>query len=263
MQQPQFKNLVGVHAPSASVSAVTFFGTVQRCFTFFAASTHRWDVLKSNCSVTVKLAVDTRWSARKDAVSCLKKVFSRVVDTLEILTDEEETQETREEAGLLLSALQTFPFLCFLYMWDPILSEVDITQKYLQQKDLDLIQCASKIRNLDEFLQRQGMAERGVSTESWDVVNLLQWIAQCKLQETVPNLIIAIRIYLTMAVSVASCERSFSKLKLIKTYLRSTMGQNRLTNLAILSIEREQTEGLDFDEVINQFASTKSRKAFL
>ena len=40
-------------------------------------------------------------------------------------------------------------------MWEPIFSEVDITQKYLQQKDLDLIQCASKIRNLDDFLQRQ------------------------------------------------------------------------------------------------------------
>ena len=63
--------------------------------------------------------------------------------------------ETREEAGLLLSALQTFSFLFFLYMWEPILSEVVITQKYLQQKDLDLIQCASKIRNLDEVLQRQ------------------------------------------------------------------------------------------------------------
>ena len=29
-------NLAGVHAASASVSAVTFFGTVQRCFTFFS-----------------------------------------------------------------------------------------------------------------------------------------------------------------------------------------------------------------------------------
>ena len=107
------------------------------------------------------------------------------------------------------------------------------------------------------------MTERGVSTESWDVVNLLQLMAQCKLQETIPNLIIAIRIYLTLGVSVASCERSFSTLKLIKTYLRSTMGQNRLTNLAILSIERVRTESLDFDEVIDQFASTKSRKAFV
>ena len=107
------------------------------------------------------------------------------------------------------------------------------------------------------------MTERRVSTESWDVVNLLQLMAQYKLQETAPNLIIAMIIYLTLAVSVALCERSFSKLKLIKTYLRSTMGQNRLTNLAILSIEREQTESLDFDEVIDQFSSTKSRKAFV
>ena len=36
-----------------------------------------------------------------------------------------------------------------------ILSKVVITQKYLQQKDLDLIQCTSEIRNLDDFLHRQ------------------------------------------------------------------------------------------------------------
>ena len=107
--------LLGVHAPSASVSAATFFRTVQRCFYFFAASTHRWDVLKSKCSVPVKRAVDARWSARKEAVSCLKKVFSRVVDTLEIWRIRKK-HETREEAGLLLSALQTFSFLFFLYI---------------------------------------------------------------------------------------------------------------------------------------------------
>ena len=118
-----------------------------------------------------------------------------------------------------------------------------------------------EVNRLRRFVK--SMTERGVYTESWDVVNLLQLMAQCKTQETVPNLIIAIRIYLTLAVSVASCERSFSKLKLIKTYLRPTMGQNRLTNLAILSIKRKQTESLDFDEVIDQLASTKSRKAFV
>ena len=108
-------NLLGVNTASASVSAVTFFGTVQRCFYFFAASTHRWDVLKSNCSVPVKRAVDARWSARKEAVSCLKKVFSRVVDTHEIWQIRKK-HETREEAGLLLSALQTFLFLFPLYV---------------------------------------------------------------------------------------------------------------------------------------------------
>jgi len=45
---------------------------------------------------------------------------------------------------------------------------------------------------------------------------------------------------MAMPVTVAARERNFSKLKLslIKTYFRSTMGQERLTGLAILSIEQ-------------------------
>ncbi|KAH3773132.1 hypothetical protein DPMN_174486 [Dreissena polymorpha] len=43
-----------------------------------------------------------------------------------------------------------------------------------------------------------------------------------------PNLRIALQILLTIAVSIASCERSFSKLKLILSYLRASMGQDRL-----------------------------------
>ena len=39
-----------------------------------------------------------------------------------------------KEAGLLFSDLQTFSFFFFFYMWEPILSEVVIRQKYLQQK---------------------------------------------------------------------------------------------------------------------------------
>ena len=117
-----------------------------------------------------------------------------------------------------------------------------------------------EVNRLRRFVK--GMTERGLYTESWGIVNLLQWMAQCKLQETVPNLIIAIRMYLTMTVSVASCERSFSKLKLIRMYLRSTMSQNRLTNLAILSLEREQIESLEFDEVINLHPLSQGRRFF-
>ena len=41
-------SLVGVHAASASVSAVTFFLKSSKMLYLFAAPTHRWDVLKSN-----------------------------------------------------------------------------------------------------------------------------------------------------------------------------------------------------------------------
>ncbi|TYI30607.1 hypothetical protein ES332_A05G400100v1 [Gossypium tomentosum] len=45
--------------------------------------------------------------------------------------------------------------------------------------------------------------------------------------------------FLTVPVTVTLAKRSFSKLKLIKTYLRSSMSQERLNGLAILSIEND------------------------
>jgi hypothetical protein len=53
-----------------------------------------------------------------------------------------------------------------------------------------------------------------------------------------PSTSIAYRILFTMPVTVASAERSFSKLKLLKNYLRSTMSQERLNGLTTLCIEK-------------------------
>lgn len=66
--------------------------------------------------------------------------------------------------------------------------------------------------------------------------------------------------FLTIPVTVASAKRSFSKLKLIKNYLRNSISQDRLTNIAILNIEREKTSELEIDKIINDFANFKSRK---
>ena len=52
--------------------------------------------------------------------------------------------------------------------------------------------------------------------------------------EVFPNLRISLQILLTTAVSIASWERSFSKLKLILSYSRASMGQDRLSDLALL-----------------------------
>lgn len=89
---------------------------------------------------------------------------------------------------------------------------------------------------------------------------VLNFIKDRNLQELYPNVWIALRILLTIPVTVASGERSFSKLKLIKTYLRSTISQSRLTNLATLSIENEIAENIDFDNLIKEFADRKARK---
>ena len=74
------------------------------------------------------------------------------------------------------------------------------------------------------------------------------------------NVSIAYRILLTMSVTVASVERSFSKLKLLKSYLRSSMSQERLNDLAIFCIEKNMLENIDVDTIINDFASRNARR---
>jgi len=52
-------NLAGVHAVSSNSNSVTFFGTVERLYAFFSASTHRWEILKADVPRTVKRIVET------------------------------------------------------------------------------------------------------------------------------------------------------------------------------------------------------------
>ncbi|KAK0131538.1 Zinc finger MYM-type protein 1 [Merluccius polli] len=61
------------------------------------------------------------------------------------------------------------------------------------------------------------------------------------------------RIAIALPVSSASCERSFSALKLIKNHLRTTMNYDRLSNIGLLSIER-RARSLNLDAFVERFA---------
>ena len=75
------------------------------------------------------------------------------------------------------------------------------------------------------------------------------------LKEAFPTLVKLLKIVLTIAVSTAQCEQSFSALKCIKTFLRSTMSEQHLTDLALLSIEKQLSQTLPLDDVIDRFAA--------
>jgi hypothetical protein len=76
----------------------------------------------------------------------------------------------------------------------------------------------------------------------------------------------ALQILLTLPVSVASCERSFNRMKLIKLYLRSTLSQDRFTNFAILSVENEVASSIDFSgyqKILQPFSQGRLSFKFL
>lgn len=89
---------------------------------------------------------------------------------------------------------------------------------------------------------------------------VLNYIYENNLCDLFPNISIFLRIYLSLPVTVASAERSFSKLKKVKNYLRSIMSQERLSKVSTISIEHEILDLIDTNNIITKFSGLKARK---
>ncbi|XP_025820767.1 uncharacterized protein LOC112896857 [Panicum hallii] len=102
------------------------------------------------------------------------------------------------------------------------------------QSDIDANDLFVELSFLQDFIPQENM-------DPLDILNFL------KQHDYFSNATIAYRVLLTIPVTVASAERSFSKLKLLKSYLRSTMTQERLNLLATIAIESEMLEKIDYE----------------
>lgn len=108
---------------------------------------------------------------------------------------------------------------------------------------------------------RQLLCLRGLlNTNIQTIKDLALFIVKNDFCTTYCDVITACIIYISLPVTVATAERSFSKLKLIKNYLRNSMGQDRLSNISILNIERNLTNQVDLEKMISTFADLKTRK---
>ena len=134
-----------------------------------------------------------------------------------------------------------------------------LTEVEIKAKAINLVQSYPsdlEVDFIDEFL-----IFFQLYNETTGICEMLQSLIRDKLISSFPNVNIAM-IYL--AILGTSCgERSFSKLKVVKNCLRSTIGQSKLSSLSLLSIECELLRSIYFRDVIIQFAKKKSRKVTL
>lgn len=103
-----------------------------------------------------------------------------------------------------------------------------------------------------------------------------KWIELQKLKEKIPEnaldalnycdpeVFMCIRpllqIFLALPVTTATAERSFSTLRRLKDWLRTTMKEDRLVSLALMNVHRELTDGLSAEKIVDNFAKKKNRK---
>ena len=76
-----------------------------------------------------------------------------------------------------------------------------------------------------------------------------------------PNVESLVRLLLVNPASSASAERSFSGLRRLKTYLRSTCGQRRLNNLAICHVHKDILDSVDILKLMNEFVLAQEKRA--
>jgi len=87
-------------------------------------------------------------------------------------------------------------------------------------------------------------------SKSKDIVDL--YLELLSLQQAFPAFISILIVAMTIPVSSTTTERTFSKMKLIKTSARNSMTDNRLSDLSVLAVERDFA--IDYDKIIDAFA---------
>jgi hypothetical protein len=112
---------------------------------------------------------------------------------------------------------------------------------------------------VNDLLSELKVMKLSLPERSMSSMEIFEYVGQ---MDSYPNISNAYRILFTVPVTVASAERSFSKLKLLKNYLRSTMSQDRLNGLATLCIEKKLLNEVDSNTIINEFASRNVTRNF-
>jgi hypothetical protein len=105
-----------------------------------------------------------------------------------------------------------------------------------------------------------GFLQDFISKENMGPVEILIFL---KRHDYFPNATIAYRVMLTIHVTIALVEQSFSKLKLLKSYLRSTMTQERFDALAVIAIESGTLEKIEYEDIIEDSISKNTMRIML
>jgi hypothetical protein len=92
--------------------------------------------------------------------------------------------------------------------------------------------------------------------ESTSLFNLSTFLRNQSLCNVYPNLDIALH----SGYKLFWRKELFSCLKRVKNYQRSSLSQEKLNSLALLYIEAEIMNTINYDDIIDDFANKKSRK---
>lgn len=109
--------------------------------------------------------------------------------------------------------------------------------------------------NIESLEAEMTVIKNSIQNSDFTLNDVLQKIDQ----NVFANLYKLMQVALTLPISSASCERSFSVMRRIKTWIRSSMNQDRFTDMTILHIERDISNIIESENILNNFALKNRR----
>ncbi len=131
--------------------------------------------------------------------------------------------------------------------------------KGVEPGDAELVRTVSKFYGIEEekVFTELKVFHASYSFTKNNVQEMLKCLKDNESESVFPSLSEILKIYATLPVSTSTVERSFSKLKLVKSSLRSLCNEERLSDLLLLSTERDIP--INREEVIQIFKKTAER----
>lgn len=123
--------------------------------------------------------------------------------------------------------------------------------------DIDCVRLESQLKGI-ENLRQDG-------EENFKPMDIIRRIGDCTVKLMIPQVVLLCKLYLVCPATTATAERSFSLLRRLKSYLRSTMSETRLNSLLLLAMYSEEVDKLDIKKLTNEFilhGDTKRLNAF-
>jgi hypothetical protein len=130
---------------------------VDRLYTFFSASTHRWNLLKEVLDQQnlpcVKQRSDTRWSADASAVASLSCGYKEIRSVLQQIAESlNEKPETKCDARGLANVIKLLETGIMTGLWQTILLRFNKISVALQSSTIGLRIGVSLLSSLEEFV---------------------------------------------------------------------------------------------------------------
>jgi hypothetical protein len=126
----------------------------------------------------------------------------------------------------------------------------EVLKPFAVQMKADLSSLFNEIEVLKSMLK---------DTKLKSIVDL--YVELLPLKQTFPTTISLIIAAITIPISSTTCERTFSKIKLIKTTTRNTMSDTRLNDLCVLAVEHDFN--INFEKLIDDFADSHKNSRIL